>query len=163
MQVNRIVTSKSMHMLRGLALTATAFSILWLVADSARAGDGLPGGSPAVNSVPAEASAVKSLDEVMHMRIRKVKGKRVSAKGRSVGTVAGKVSFNLVLSNGSHATAGFFGRSSQGTISGTGVASYRVAGPVSYYNGTVTGLSGTGRYAHLERLSQFSHGCCRPL
>jgi hypothetical protein len=96
----------------------------------------------------AEAAGTRSLDEVMHMHIKEVKGKRVSARGTATGTVLGKCSFDLVLSNGSRAAATFYGHNSHGTISGTGVAAYRVAGAISYYSGRVTGLRGTGRYAH---------------
>lgn len=150
MQINGTVNPKPIRIQRvGALLTVVAaLVIFWAPVDSARAGNASLGRLSAANPPLAEASAVQSLDELMQMRIKKVKGKRVSAKGRSVGTVVGKVSFNLVILNGSHATARFFGRNAHGTISGTGVASYRVAGPISYYNGKVTDLSGTGRYAH---------------
>ncbi|HEU4393527.1 MAG TPA: hypothetical protein VFR04_07825 [Solirubrobacterales bacterium] len=91
---------------------------------------------------------MRDLDEILHLRIKKVKGKRVFAKGRATGTVAGTGSFKLLLSNGSSASATFFGHNSHGTISGTGVATYRVAGAISYYSGKITSLQGTGRYAH---------------
>lgn len=100
----------------------------------------------------SEASTVGNLDQTMHLRIEKVKGKRVTAGGRTVGTVAGKGSFTLVLSNGSHAVATFHGRNAHGSISGTGVANYRVAGAISYYSGRITSLQGTGRYAHVASL-----------
>jgi hypothetical protein len=96
----------------------------------------------------ADAAGTRSLDEVMHMHIEEVNGKRVSARGAASGTIAGNCSFDLVLSDGSHAAATFYGHNSHGTISGTGVAAYRVAGAISYYSGKVTGLRGTGRYAH---------------
>jgi hypothetical protein len=146
MQVNGSIHRKPARAALGLGLLGllAALAALCPAIDSSRASDGLVSARAAAW---AEASKVKSLDEVMHMRIKKVKGKRVSARGRAVGTVAGKGSFNLVLSNGSRATATFYGHNSHGTISGTGVASYRVDGAVSYYNGTVTSLSGTGRYA----------------
>jgi hypothetical protein len=150
MQINGTFNLRSMRVLRVWApfAVAAALGVCWLAVGSARAGDGSLGRLAVASPPAAEASAVRTLDELMRMRIKKVQGKRVSAKGHSVGTVAGKVSFNLVLSNGSHATASFSGRSAHGTISGTGIASYRVAGAISYYSGTVTDLSGTGRYAH---------------
>lgn len=150
MQINGTFNPKSMRVLRVWAplAVAAALGVFWLAVASARAGDGSPGRLSAANSPSAEASAVRSLDELMRMRIKKVQGKRVSAKGRSVGTVVGKVSFNLVIANGSHATARFSGRNAHGTISGSGIASYRVAGAISYYSGKVTDLSGSGRYAH---------------
>jgi hypothetical protein len=124
---------------------AIALCPLLLVVDRASAA------APArAGAVWAQASGVKSLDELMNMRIKKVKGKRVAARGSATGTVEGKVDFNLVITNGSHATASFHGENAHGTISGTGVASYRVDGAVSYYTGTVTSLTGTGRYAHAD-------------
>ncbi len=98
------------------------------------------------------ASTVRSLDETMHLRIEKVKGKRLTAGGRTVGTVAGRGSFTIILSNGSHAVATFHGRNAHGSISGTAVANYRVAGAISYYSGRVTSLHGTGKYAHVASL-----------
>lgn len=126
MKIDKTVHPRAMCALLGLVAVLAA---LWLPVDS-------------------EAARTRSLDEVMHMTIKKVKGKRVTARGRAVGTVAGKGSFHLVLSSGSHATATFFGRNSKGTISGTGVAEYSVAGAISYYSGRITSLRGTGRYAH---------------
>jgi hypothetical protein len=145
MQTNRTIRLDPVRVLLGLG---AALAVLWLAAGSSRAGEGSPGGLNATNAARAQASTIRSLDETMHMRIKKVKGKRISAKGNAVGSVAGKGSFKLVLSNGSSATATFYGHNSQGTISGTGVAGYRVAGAISYYDGKITSLQGTGRYAH---------------
>ena len=139
MQANGTIPLKAIRALLGLA---TALAALWLVTGSSRAGDETPGGPRGSSATRAEASAVKNLDETMYMRITKVKGKRVSAKGKAVGSVAGKGSFKLVLSNGSRATATFYGHNSYGTISGTGVAGYRVDGAISYYSGRITGLEG---------------------
>jgi hypothetical protein len=114
-----------------------SLAALWLALGSSQASAG----------AAAQTSAVKNLDEILSMRIKKVKGKQVSAKGRAIGTVAGKGSFNLLLSSGSSASATFSGHNSHGTISGNGVADYRVAGAISYYSGKITSLQGTGRYA----------------
>lgn len=141
MQANGTIFPKALRALLGLAAT---LAVLWLATGYSRAGEESLGGG---TSGRAEASKVKNLDETMNMQITKVKGKRVSAKGRAVGSVAGKGSFKLVLSNGSRATATFYGHNSHGTISGTGVASYRVDGAISYYSGRITSLEGTGRYA----------------
>ncbi len=107
---------------------------------------------PCLHGGGAEAARIRSLDQVMHMRIEKVKGQHVTARGSSTGTVSGTGSFHLVLSNGSHATATFSGHNPHGTISGTGEADYRVVGAISYYNGRITSLHGTGRYAHAASL-----------
>jgi hypothetical protein len=139
MQVNGMISHKAIRTLLG-SLAALA-ALWWAVPAPA-------GGREAASAGSAEASTVKSLDEFMHMRIKKVKGKRVSAKGVAVGTVVGKGSFKLVLSNGSRASATFYGRNAHGTISGTGLAGYRVSGAISYYSGKITSLRGTGRYAH---------------
>lgn len=145
MQVNRAISQRAIPALLGLV---ASLAVLWLVAPSSQAGDEPEGGLGLRDAGGAQASTVKSLDEVMNMRIKRVKGKRVSAKGNAVGSVAGKGSFKLILSNGSSASATFYGHNSHGTISGTGVADYRVAGAISYYSGKITSLEGTGRYAH---------------
>lgn len=131
MQDNGVIQLDSIRRTIGCALLGfVLLGALWIAAGVART-----------------EAAVRGLDETMHMRIKKVEGKRVMARGRATGTVEGKGSFRLVLSDGSHATATFSGHNSQGTISGTGVADYRVAGAISYYSGRITSLSGTGRYA----------------
>lgn len=82
------------------------------------------------------------------MRITKKSGQRVAAKGNASGTIDGKVSLKLHMVTGSKATATFYGQSSRGSISGSGVAKYHVSGAVSYYTGKITNLDGTGKYAH---------------
>jgi hypothetical protein len=144
MQLNGTIPLKAIRALLGLA---AALALLWLASGSSRAGDDSLGGLGKTNVGQAGASAVKYLDETLNMQITKVKGKRVTAKGTAVGSVAGKGSFKLILSNGSRATATFHGHNSHGTISGAGVASYRVDGAISYYSGKITSLQGTGRYA----------------
>ncbi|HEX5984023.1 MAG TPA: hypothetical protein VFY69_07450 [Solirubrobacterales bacterium] len=101
---------------------------------------------PASGDETAQASS-RNFEERLRMKITKKEGNRVAAKGRATGTVDGKVSFKLRMVSGSKAKASFYGRNSHGTLSGTGVARYRVDGAVSYYTGRITNLSGTGRYA----------------
>lgn len=144
MQLNGMISQQAIRALPGMLVAVVA---LWLAVPASRAGEG-SADSRGGASARAEASTVKNLDEFMHMRIKKVKGKRVSARGVAIGTVAGKGSFKLVLTNGSRASATFYGHNSHGTISGTGVAHYRVSGAISYYGGKITSLQGTGRYAH---------------
>jgi hypothetical protein len=145
MQRNGTISHKAGRALPGLLAALIAF---FPAASFSRADDESAGASGAGSSARAEASTVKNLDEFLHMRIKKVKGKRVSARGIAIGTVAGKGSFRLVLSNGSRAGATFHGHNSHGTISGTGVADYRVSGAISYYSGKITSMTGTGRYAN---------------
>lgn len=95
----------------------------------------------------AQASAARNFEESLRMRITKKKGKRVAARGRATGTVSGKASFKLVLKNGSQATFTFYGQNAHGTLSGAGVARYRINGAISSYTGKITSLQGSGRYA----------------
>ena len=140
MQVRGSVQPRWSRLLLGCVLAAAALTVF----------------APGAGSL-ARAAGTRNLDELMSMKLTDVDGKRVSALGNSSGTVAGKVSFKLVLSNGSHAAATFHGRNAHGTITGTGVARYRVSGAVSYYTGTVTSLTGTGAYAKAaERGISFS-------
>lgn len=95
----------------------------------------------------AQASA-QNFEESLRMRITKKDGSHISAKGTAGGSVDGKVSFKIHTVNGSKATATFYGHNSQGTISGTGVATYHVSGAVSHYAGKINTLTGTGKYSH---------------
>ena len=151
---------KRARALLGCALLtfATAVSVVSLRAESSHASRG-EGNAAAATAEPAWArmAGAETLNEPMHMRITSVKGKLVSARGSTGGTISGSVSFNLVLSSASRASAAFYGSNANGTISGKGTSSYRVSGPISYFNGTVTSISGTRRYAHAYSLGiQFS-------
>ena len=109
---------------------------------------GSRGATATVEPTWAGTAGVETINELMRMRITSVKGKKVSARGSSSGTINGSVSFYLILSSASRASAEFFGSNSNGTVSGKGTASYRVAGSISYFNGTVTSVSGSRRYRH---------------
>jgi hypothetical protein len=117
---------------------------------------GAPAGAAARTSLGAspaqERAGAQAIEEVMNMHITKAQGKVVLASGSSTGSVAGPVTWRLVLSSGSQATATFVGHNAKGTMEGSASASYRVAGPISYYSGEVTKLSGTGSYAHARSL-----------
>lgn len=95
----------------------------------------------------AQASAVRPFEETLGGDITKKTGKRVAARGRVTGTVSGTASIRFILVNGSRATIRFSGKNANGTLSGTGVANYRVNGAVSTYTGKITELEGTGRYS----------------
>jgi len=155
MRLNKANHPKYTNALLGCALLtfATALSVLSLQAGSSHASRGSGGAvariaATTVKRTWAGTAGAEALNEPMHMRITSVKGKLVSARGSAGGTIAGSVSFNLVLSSASRASAEFQGSNSHGTISGKGTASYRVAGPISYFDGTVTSIGGSGRYAH---------------
>jgi hypothetical protein len=132
-------------------ILAAALSVLLLLAATGYA-SGAGSREHAIVRRRARAAATETLNEQMRMHITSVKGKRISGEGSASGTVAGSVSFNLVLTTGSRGSAEFSGRNSHGTIEATGAASYRVSGPVSYYTGSVTSITGTGKYAHAHSL-----------
>lgn len=136
--------------LSGLALAlVTASALLWLGASLSRGAESHARGA-AVLSVHAARS--EHLSEVMRMRMTSVKGKRIVAQGSATGSVAGAVSFVLMLSSASEGSATFYGHNSRGTMTGTGISHYRVSGTMSYFGGSVASLRGTGRYAHTSNL-----------
>lgn len=119
----------------------TALAVTYIVAEEPSANTG----------APAEASS-QNFEESLNMRITKKHGNRLKAKGRATGTVDTKGSLKLHLITGSKARATFFGQNSDGTLSGTIAARYRVSGAISRYTGKITSLTGTGRYAHAKSL-----------
>jgi hypothetical protein len=103
------------------------------------------------DSEEATASA-QSFEESLRMRMTKKDGTHIFARGRASGSIDGKVSFRIHTVNGSKATATLYGSNSRGTISGTGVARYRVNGAVTHYSGKIKTLSGTGQYSYARSL-----------
>lgn len=104
--------------------------------------------SPSAHTTPQATASSQNFEESLRMRITKRHGNRLTAKGGASGTVDMKASLRLHLITGSKARAAFFGHNSHGTLSGTIAARYRVSGAISRYNGQITSLTGTGRYAH---------------
>jgi hypothetical protein len=96
---------------------------------------------------PGATASSQSFEESLSMEITKKDGSHVAAKGSGSGTIDGTVSLKLHMTSGSKATATFYGHNSHGTLSGTGVAKYSVNGAISSYDGKITTLTGTGRYA----------------
>jgi len=132
----------------GLFALTIAVAALWLMAGGAQANGSSHGSAAKVRSARARVAGVESLNEVMHLHITSAKGQRIAAQGTATGTIAGSFSFKLFLSSASRASAEFSGSNSRGTVHGSGAASYRVAGAVSYYTGTVSSITGTGHYGH---------------
>jgi hypothetical protein len=137
---------------RSFALLALTIALiaLWSVAGSAYAGGSSAPSRGKTHSEQARTAGVESLNEVMHLSITSAKGQRIAAQGTATGTIAGSFDFKLFLSSASRASAEFSGSNSHGTVHGSGTASYRVSGAVSYYTGTVSSITGTGRYAHAQ-------------
>jgi hypothetical protein len=151
MKPNSTTHPTYMRTLLGCALLAfsAALGALALQAGSSQARGGLREAPATATPTLARTAGAETLNELLSMRITSAKGKKVSARGSSSGSVVGPVSFNLVLSSASRASVEFYGTTSGGTLGGTGTASYRVAGPISYFTGTVTGTHGSGKYAHV--------------
>lgn len=159
MHGNRTFRLGSMHTVLVCVLLAFAgvCGALWVEVDSSHASEGSHGALARPKHPQPAAAKAERLNELMRLRITNVKGKKVSARGSASGTISGSVSFKLILSSASHARAEFSGSNSSGRIDGGGAASYRVAGAVSYFSGTVTSMRGGGRYAHAYSLGvQFS-------
>lgn len=135
-----------------------------LVGSDSSAANGTGRGKRAVLSVHSgRISRVEALNEHSFLHLTYVKGNRIAGRGQVSGTVAGSGSAQLTLVGANHAVGEFNGSNSSGSVSGRISASYRVAGAVSYFAGSVTGMHGTGKYAGARSLSiRFSGTLNRP-
>jgi hypothetical protein len=100
----------------------------------------------------AKVAGAQTINEYTYLRLTYVKGNRIAGRGSASGTVIGTGSANLTLVTASRAVGEFTGGNPGGSVRGKIVASYRVAGVSTYFNGTVTSVSGTGRYAKARSL-----------
>lgn len=108
-------------------------------------------------------SRAEALNERSYLHLTYVRGNRIVGHGRASGTVAGNGSAQLTLVGANRAVGEFSGSNSRGSVSGRISASYRVAGAVSYFSGSVTSIHGTGKYAGARSLSiRFSGTLNRP-
>lgn len=96
----------------------------------------------------ATAASLITLREHANLHITKNTGSSLEAGGQASGTLNGSLSLRVVVDSAERLRASLVGRSRSGTISGGGVASFRVAGSSLYYTGAVSISGGTGSYAH---------------
>jgi hypothetical protein len=104
-------------------------------------------------TVQAQVARSEGVNQSIVLRVTKIQGSTIDAQGQSSKEpIDGNIAFYLTLSNASKAKATFTGSNSHGSVRGSGNASYHVAGGISYFSGTVSSLTGTGRYSHARSL-----------
>lgn len=96
----------------------------------------------------AKVAGVQSLREHGSLRITKNNGSSIEARGRVSGTLSGALSLRVIVKSAEKLGASLIGTSSAGALSGSGSATYGVAGSGLSYRGTVSITHGTGKYSH---------------
>jgi hypothetical protein len=102
----------------------------------------------AAHSAPPQARIAASLHEHAALRLVHHAHSELVESGRSSGTFACPVQLTVKLGNNSASLGYRMSCAGKGSLSGSGQASYYVAGAVARMNGHLTLTQGTGRYAH---------------
>lgn len=154
MRIKSIPNSNSARALlvAGLILASAASSVVLLDVEPSHAGGAHARNRPTAGVRGAKAAKTETLNESFHLHLTKVKGSKIYAQGRGTGTITGAASFDLTLVTASRATANFTGSNSSGTMTGVGTGSYRVAGSMSYFSGSVTSVHGSGHFAGVANI-----------
>ncbi len=126
--------------------TAVSLLILTFAAIACVGGTGLP--AIADPGAAKASSRVIMLKETAQLRVTKNTPTVHEAHGQCSGTIAGALYLRIVVENATRTSQTFSGSSRAGTLSGRGVSTYRVAGSVLSFTGTISISNGSGTYAH---------------
>jgi hypothetical protein len=113
---------------------------------------GTLGSAGAAESV-AYASRTINLNESGRLQLTSKSGFTLNERGSASGTITGSIYIHLHLVSSSKVTAEVSIFPSNGSLSGTGSASYHVNGGTATFSGTLAITRGTGRYAHARASS----------
>ncbi len=116
---------------------------------------GLALAASALTSTPAYASAdgahaagTIALEETGRLRLTSHRGFTLNEQGLASGTVSGTIYIHLNVVSTNHVTAEVNIYPSGGSLTARASASYRPAGAVASFSGTLQIVRGTGRYGH---------------
>lgn len=96
----------------------------------------------------AVASRTVSLNESGNLHLTSHKGFTLNEQGSASGTVRGTIYIHLNVSSTNRVTAEVNIYPHNGSLTGHGSASYRVAGSYASFSGTLSIVRGTGSYSH---------------
>lgn len=102
----------------------------------------------AAHSAPKRASVAASLHEHAELHLVHHSHSELVESGGSSGTFSCPVQITVKLGNNSASLGYRMSCAGKGTFSGSGEASYYVAGSVARMNGHLTLTNGTGHYSH---------------
>jgi hypothetical protein len=96
----------------------------------------------------AHAARSLSLSETGHLRLTSHHGFTLNEQGSTSGTISGTIYIHLNVVSTNHVTAEVSIYPSGGSITGHASASYRPSGAEASFDGTMSVVRGTGRYAN---------------
>jgi hypothetical protein len=101
-----------------------------------------------VEASTARVARTVNLDETAHLHLTSRRGPRLNEEGTADGTIHGAIYIHVVQGSGDSATVDLNVYPPGSSLSGSGSATYRIAGGYAKFAGTVSITRGTGRYAH---------------
>jgi hypothetical protein len=109
---------------------------------------GVDGASGSVGSPPASAARTISLSESGSLHRTYHHGVRLDEAGNASGTIRGSIYIHLDVTSQNRVSAEVNIYPSNGSLSGSSTANYRVDGGQATFSGTLSITRGTGTYAH---------------
>src|SRR5664280_2827540 len=110
----------------------------------------LGGGAAAATRPTALTARTLSLNDTGRLRLTSHHGFTLNEKGSASGTISGTIYIHLNVVSTNRVTAEVNIYPSGGSLTGNASASYRPAGAVASFNGTMAIARGTGRYSHAK-------------
>lgn len=108
----------------------------------------LAGVGAAEASPVAHEARTLALKESGSLKLTSKHGFTLNERGQATGTIKGTIYIHLRLVSSSRVTAEVNIYPRGGSLSGSGSASYQVAGAIASFSGTLAVTRGTGSYAH---------------
>ncbi len=104
-------------------------------------------GATSSHAAPARAARTFSLNETGRLGLTSHHGFTLNEKGSASGTISGTIYIHLSVVSTNRVTAEVNIYPSGGSLTGRAGASYRPAGAVASFNGSMSIVRGTGRYS----------------
>jgi hypothetical protein len=122
-------------------LTAAALMLLLVLALAGASGS---------RAATARSARTFSLNDTGHLHLTSHHGFTLNEKGSASGTITGTIYLHLTIVSTNRVTAEVNIYPSGGSLTGHAIASYRPAGAVATFAGTMSIVRGTGRYSHAK-------------
>ncbi len=111
-------------------------------------GTGSAAGAESGGRPVAKLSRTLSLSENGRLRLTSKKGFTLNERGSASGTISGSIYIHLHLVSDTKVTAEVNIYPHEGSLTGSGSASYHVVGGQASFSGTLSITRGSGKYAH---------------
>jgi len=133
-----------------LGATVATLAVAFCVSTAASSAGTVGAAAASGVGPPARAARTVSLNETGHLHLMSKHNFTLNEQGSASGTAAGVIYVQLTAVSSSRVTAQISIDPRGGSMSGSGVASYRRVGATAVFSGSMSIDRGTGSYAHIH-------------